>query len=145
MPLPIFKNPERWKKAFEFLKSHELDTLAAGRYDIDDDNLFASVSEYTTQSPSEKHYEAHQKYVDIQYVISGKERIGISPVTDTTKTFQAYDAGKDIGLYAVKTVKTYPATPAVFFIFFPSDAHEPGLDPGEKTEVKKVVIKLRTE
>ena len=53
LAVAFFKYPERWNKAFEFLKSNELDTLAAGRHDIDDDNLFASVSEYTTQCPAE--------------------------------------------------------------------------------------------
>ncbi len=140
-----FENPERWNQAFEFLKTHDLQNLELKRYDIDGDNLFATVSEYTTQSEDEKHYEAHRKYVDIQYVISGREEIGVSPLADTTQTFQNYDPAKDIGFYAVNPVKNYEATPRNFFIFFPSDAHRPGLDPGEKTQVKKLVIKLKVE
>ncbi len=145
LAVAYFKDPGRWDKAFEFMKSRDLENVESKRYDIDGDNLFATVSEYTTVGEDEKHYEAHRKYIDIQYVVRGEEMIGVSPLSDTTQTFQPYDRDKDIGFYEVSPVKKYEATPETFFIFFPSDAHEPGLDPGERGQVKKLVIKVRTE
>jgi beta-galactosidase beta subunit len=35
------------------------------------------------------------------------------------------------------------ATPTTFFIFFPADAHRPGISPGGNKIVKKLVIKVR--
>ncbi len=140
-----FKNRERWDKAFGFLSSHDLQELEPGRHDIDGDDLYAMVSEYTTVGENEKHFEAHRKYIDIQYVIEGREKIDISPLADTVRTIQPYDPQKDIGFYEIRPVQGYTATPASFFIFFPSDAHKPGIKAGEAGNVKKLVIKLKTD
>ena len=67
-----FKNKERWDKAFTFLKNSDLSKLEIKRYDIDGDNLYAPVSEYLTKNEEDAKFEAHQKYIDIQYVVSGK-------------------------------------------------------------------------
>ncbi len=145
LAIAFHKNPERWRMAFEFLKSHKLANLEPKRYDIDGDNLYASVSQYSTENEEDKNFEAHRKYIDIQYVISGNERIGIARLSDTTTTFQAYDPDKDIGLYNAKPLGMFEATPGTFFIFFPQDAHKPGLNPGATTQVKKLVIKLKVD
>ena len=55
--------------------------LEVKRYDIDGDNLYATVSEYITKNEEDAKFEAHQKYIDIQYVISGKEIMSIAPLS----------------------------------------------------------------
>jgi hypothetical protein len=71
------QNPERWNKAFIFLSNPDLKELETGRYDIDGDNLFAKVDEYETRDEPDTRYEAHRRYADIQYLIKGKEYIGV--------------------------------------------------------------------
>lgn len=140
-----FRNRDRWDKAFDFLLHNDFSKMEPKRYDIDGDNVYATVSEYLTKEESVADYEAHRKYTDIQYVVSGKELIGIAPVSEKTDVTGPYDPSKDIEFMHVREVRYYPADPQKFFIFFPEDAHKPGIKDGQKTTVRKVVIKIKVD
>jgi biofilm protein TabA len=140
-----FKNPDRWNKAFSFLKEKDLKTIEVKRHDIDGDNLYVLVSEYNTKNPEDAKYEAHRKYIDIQYVVTGKELIGIAPITAKETVSQEYNGTKDIEYFSVKKGTMMQANPSKFFIFFPADAHMPNLKDGANSPVRKVVIKVRID
>lgn len=143
--ISYFKNKERWDKAFTFLKNSDLANLELKRYDLDGDNLFATISEYFTKNEDEAMFEAHRKYIDIQYVISGVEQIGIAPISLKKEDLVPYDATKDIEYITVVQSTNLKATPEKFFIFFPSDAHRPGIKDGENSPVRKVVVKVKID
>jgi YhcH/YjgK/YiaL family protein len=140
-----FKNKERWDKAFIFLKENDLSALEIRRYDIDDDNIYAPVSEYLTKNEEDARYEAHRKYIDIQYVISGSEMIGIAPLSQKQETLEPYSAENDIEFFTVTGDENRLATPDRFFIFFPEDAHRPGLKVDTNSMVKKIVVKVKVD
>lgn len=140
------RNRERWHKAFAFLKAHGLNTLQVRRYDIMGDTLYATVSEYPSKSEAEAKFEVHQKYIDIQYVISGEENIGVAPLAARKATVVPYDATKDIEFMTVTDSTYFKATPENFFIFFPSQIHKPGMRIGnDSTMVKKIVVKVKVD
>ena len=143
--ITYFKNKPRWEKAFRFLKDNDLSKLELKRYDIDGDNLFATVSEYQSKNEESAKFEAHRKYIDIQYVISGKEIMNIAPITTVKEVLNPYDAIKDIEFVTVNNIANYKASPSNYFIFFPTDAHRPGLKDGANSPVRKVVIKVKVE
>jgi biofilm protein TabA len=145
LAVAYYKNSERWDKAFKFLKDSDLPKLEPKRYDIDGDNLFATVSEYLTKNEETTNFEAHRKYIDIQYVISGKEIMNIAPLSSVKDIIIPYDATKDIEFMNVDRVVNHLATPGRLFIFFPGDAHRPGLKDGVSSQVRKIVIKLKIE
>lgn len=140
-----FKNRERWDKAFAFLRSNDLKSMEPKRYDIDGDNLYATISEAMTKNEEDAKFEAHRKYIDIQYVISGSEQMSITPMSDKNEEVAAYDPAKDIEFMTVKGTSSYVATPDKFFIFFPSDIHRPGVKVGENKQVRKIVIKVKVD
>jgi biofilm protein TabA len=140
-----FKNKERWDKAFTFLKNNDLTKLEIRRYDIDGDNLYAPVTDYMTKNEEDAKFEAHQKYIDIQYVISGVEQIGIAPMSMKKDVITPYDAVKDIEFMTVNKFENYKATPDRFFIFFPSDIHRPSVKIGENSQVRKLVMKVKID
>jgi len=140
-----YKNKERWAKAFKFLRNNDLTKLDVKRYDIDGDNLFATVSEYQSKNEESAKFEAHRKYIDIQYVISGKEIMNLAPISTLKEVLTPYDAAKDIEFITVSKVVNYKANPSNFFIFFPDDAHRPGLKDGSNSPVRKVVIKVKVD
>ncbi len=140
-----FRHKERWDKAFTFLKSNDLPSLEPKRYEIDGDNAYAPVSEYITKNSEDAKYESHQKYIDIQYVASGKELIGIAPASALKEVLTPYDASKDVGFMTVNDGVTYKSDPGKFFILFPDDLHCPGLKDGENAPVKKVVVKVKVQ
>jgi YhcH/YjgK/YiaL family protein len=141
--ISYFKNKPRWEKAFRFLKNNDLSKLELKRYDIDGDNLFATVSEYVTKNDEAANLEAHRKYIDIQYVISGKEIMNIAPISTVKDLITPYDETKDIEFVTVAKKVNYLASQDNFFIFFPDDAHRPGLKVEVNSPVRKIVIKLK--
>ena len=140
-----FKNKARWEKAFTFLKTSDLSKLEVKRYDIDDDNLYASLSEYLTKNEEDARFEAHQKYIDIQYVINGIEQISITPMSLKKDIIIPYDTAKDIEFMTVTRCANMKATPERFFIFFPDDIHRPGVKISENSQVRKVVVKVKVD
>lgn len=140
-----FKNKDRWEKAFAFLKENNLNDLEIKRYDIDGDNLFATVSEYLTKNDEDARFEDHRKYIDIQYVISGKEIMEVTPVSQKLEILEPYDSEKDIEFMTVMDYTSLEATPEKFFIFFPDDIHRPGMKDGENAIVRKIVVKVKID
>jgi biofilm protein TabA len=134
-------NKMYWDKAFAFLKERDLQTLANGRYAIDSENVFAIVTENPTKDYDSTIWESHRNYIDLHYVISGREKIGVCPVTKLM-VIKQYDPAKDLANYS-GTGKLYYAAPGTFFLFFPSDGHRPNITPGDKKTDKKIVVKIR--
>jgi len=132
---------ENFKKAINFLKNTDLASASEGRYDIDGDNVYALINNYITKNPRDCRPEAHRKYADVQYIVSGSELIGYS-VYSGQKIFKEYDDEKDFMLY--EDVSFYTKLDAgMFAVFFPDDLHMPGIMDGEPKPVKKIVVKVR--
>ena len=134
------KNKIYWDKAFAYLKNNDLPALSIGRHDIDSSRVYASVTQNATKDYDSTQWESHRKYIDLQYVISGEEKIGVSPLGNVTVT-KPYDATKDLANYSGDG-KLHLASPGTFFLFFPSDAHRPNITTGDKKPDKKIVIKI---
>jgi YhcH/YjgK/YiaL family protein len=114
-----------------------------GRYDIDRDDVFALVSSYDTGPATEKRFETHRVYLDLQYVARGAERILHTPVAGLDVEVP-YDAAKDIVFYAEPKVSSSLLMHEGALAFFhPGDAHKPGCMAGGRDAVKKVVVKVR--
>jgi YhcH/YjgK/YiaL family protein len=139
------KNKERWDKAFTFLRDSDLTRIAVGRHNIDGDNVYATVSEYITKNEEDTKFEAHRKYIDIQHVIIGAEQMSITPLADRKEELVPYDSAKDVEFMTVNKTASYEATPDRFFIFFPGDIHRPSVKIGENKNVRKVVVKVKTD
>ena len=133
-------NKDLWDAAFAYLKNTNLQTLAKGRHVITPDKVIATVTEDSTKNLDKTMWESHKKWVDIQYVIRGEEKIGMTPVSDL-KVTRAYDANRDLANYEGEG-KYHVATPDRFFIFSPGDAHRPNVTNGKNLPDKKVVIKI---
>jgi len=135
-------NKAVWDKAFQFLAdTANLAKLAPGKYPIDGKNAYASITDVPTRTPDAAKWESHRKYIDLQYVIRGKEKIGVAPVTTATVTVP-YDDVKDNANYTADG-KYYIATPAEFYLFFPSEAHRPNIKVDGYDTDKKLVIKIK--
>jgi YhcH/YjgK/YiaL family protein len=137
-----FANPERWKKAFTFMGSQDLTALTIGRHELEGSDLFANVDEYITKNEEDARYEAHRKYADIQYLVSGEEQIGVVPL-GTTAVTEPYVDEKDIVFLSSAENNYRQAVPGRFFVFFPEDAHRPCVKTAENSPVRKIVVKVR--
>jgi len=140
-----FQHKERWDKAFKFLKESDLSGMELKRYDLDGNNLYVPLSEYMSKNEEDARYEAHRNYIDIQYVVTGKELIGVAPLAQMKDILEPYSEEKDIMFMTVNQGTNYQALPDRFFIFFPEDLHRPGLKDGENTPVRKAVVKVKID
>lgn len=140
-------------RALEFLASPQalaLEPAAPGgestRFDIEGDDIFALVQRYRTKSPSHTFWEAHRKYIDVQFVAEGAEMMGWLPL-DSTGIVQAYDEARDFVMLepcAEHQASFMHVARGMFAIFHPHDAHMPGLAlNGVEAAVKKIVVKVR--
>jgi len=135
------KNKAVWDKALAFLRDSNLLTLKPGKYVIDGDNAYATITEAPSKTFEQSAWESHRKYIDLQYVIKGEEKIGVAPIT-TASVIKPYDGSKDVANYNAEG-QFYIATPGTFFLFFPGDAHRPNIKVDGYDIVKKLVIKIK--
>ena len=135
-------NQALWTMAFDYLRTADLENLDPGRYELAGDSLFAMGDVYITKNEEDAKYESHRKYADIQYLISGSERIGVTKFRDPV-ILQPYDESRDIAFYDIEGGRLRLADQARFFLFFPGDAHRPCIKTGDNKEVKKIVFKVR--
>lgn len=130
---------EDWNAALDFLTKKNLKEIPAGRYELTKNGAYVNVQEYVPDSS--EHFEAHKKYIDIQYVISGKEFIEYIDASNLKPTIP-YNEENDVRFYDSNSYSKKLADSSVVFIFFPNDAHKPGINAGQNDTVKKVVIKI---
>lgn len=132
---------ERIAAGLRYLKENDCTKLPLGKQTIRGEQIFALVQDNTTKPRAEGKWEAHKKYIDIQFVASGDEEMGYANV-NTLKVQKAYDEKDDYALF--EGAGSYVRVPAGnFTIFFPEDAHVPGSAVNEKpSAVRKVVIKV---
>lgn len=134
----------RFKKAYDFLSRNDLSSLPLGRVEIDGDEVFANVQEYETVPASDKHFEAHRRYYDVQYVVCGEELMQYAQLADTVAV-QDFDTENDFGLYESSlTVTDVALHSGDLSVLAPEDAHKPGCTLGETpSRVRKIVVKVK--
>jgi biofilm protein TabA len=132
-------------RAFAFLEQVGPD-LAVGRHEIAGDAVYAIAQRYQTRPVAGMQVEAHRRYIDVQYLVSGGELIYWAPLHECTHTTQPYDAVKDLALFTLPAAAV-PATlrAGQFMILFPDDAHAPCCCIDSPAEVVKVVVKVEID
>ena len=136
---------DRIAQALEILKDAKLAEKDDGRYEVDGDNLYYLVGRYTTKSIKEGKLEAHKKYIDLQYVLSGRELLGYHPL-DNLDIEEPYNEDGDCVLYKVPdNISTVKLSEGMFCLLFPQDAHLPGCQLNGPSNVHKVVVKVRID
>jgi biofilm protein TabA len=133
-------NKAVWDKVFDYLKHTNMDTLPVGKYIIDGDKAFATITDNPTKPYAETSWESHRKYIDFQYVITGAEGMEVANI-ESGKVTEIYNPAKDVQHYDVAG-KLYTATQGTFYLFFPLDAHRVNIKADGSDHDKKIVIKI---
>jgi YhcH/YjgK/YiaL family protein len=132
-----------FEKAFKWLASQDLKTLAAGKYEIDGKDVHASVLDMDSKTSEAAKWESHKDYADIQFHIDGGERIGYTHISNTTVL--SHDEAKDFIHLSVTDHQYVQMSSGCFLVLFPQDAHQPALGAvdGKTNHLKKIVVKVR--
>lgn len=128
--------------AFEFLRTANLADLAAGRHEIDGDRLYVVMNRQPGRGRAGAKFEAHRRYIDIQFGVSGTDEMGWLPLADCSQPAAPFEESKDVGFFT-DSAQTWLTVPAgSFAIFFPEDVHAPL---GGTGDLVKAVVKVAVD
>ncbi|MDR0568619.1 MAG: YhcH/YjgK/YiaL family protein [Spirochaetaceae bacterium] len=133
----------RVEKAFRFLQETDLKTLAEGKHHVSGGDVVATVWMNTTKPYREAKLETHDKFLDLQYLVEGKEDIFVGFVQDTAKVIEE-QPDKDCRFYEGFS-RPLPIGENRFLLLFPGDTHAPGLHYQDKEPQtnKKILVKIK--
>ncbi|MDU2064947.1 MAG: YhcH/YjgK/YiaL family protein [Sporomusaceae bacterium] len=135
--------PKALQTGLQYLLDTDFSQVVLGRQEIDGDKIYAMVSEYETEAKTVRRPEAHQKYIDIQYIFTGREVIGTAPLTAAGEVTEDLLAQRDAIFYKTLDNEAYHTlTAGMFAIYFPWDVHRPNCFVNMPEKVKKVVVKI---
>lgn len=150
MILANIKDAERYcainksfPEVFEFLKrlnTESTEGVVSEDYRV---NFSGKYTETADKNPdgTDKSFEAHKKYIDIHYCISGSEGIGYADVS-TLKPTTEYDEENDYFLLSGDFQKLI-LREGDFCIVFPEDAHIPMMRGCTEGKLLKAVAKIK--
>ena len=131
---PVVKGLEEAVAAVNALTEYEDKKV----YPLSDGNRFF-ISATTTKAPALA--EAHRNYLDIQYVVKGKEVVGWADLADCKQEGE-FNETKDVGKYSGEF--EYITVPeGICYVVFPEDAHMPSCHLDTPNDFVKVVVKLK--
>jgi len=131
-----------FKRAFDFIINTDFSRLKEGKIETDDPRLYYSLVRTHGKDMQDARLESHRKYIDIQAPLVGVESIGWKAGESLMIIAEPYDEKNDIMFYY-----DYPTTytklyPGQFAIYFPDDAHAPGIGMGD---IRKIIAKVAVE
>ncbi|HEB9430793.1 TPA: YhcH/YjgK/YiaL family protein [Campylobacter coli] len=108
------------------------------------EDIFALEQTYFTKNESQAFFESHRDYMDIQFIVSGKEKIEFGN-KELFKIEKEYDETKDLIVYKKPKflVSSLVLNTNDIAIFHPEDVHMPGLSIVNDSYVIKTVIKCK--
>jgi YhcH/YjgK/YiaL family protein len=127
-------------KGFDFLMAPGCASLPDGRYEIEGDSVFGLVSRKQGLPRADAVLEAHRRFIDIHYVISGGDSIGWRPIGECRHMTREYDPVTDVVLFRDEPVCWTTVQPGWFAVYFPEDAHAPLVS---QDILHKVVLKVK--
>lgn len=128
-------------KVIDFLLTLDENT-PEGHYEIDE-NSYVNVDCYETKSHDKCFPEAHKKYIDIQIILSGKERLDFENI-EKLLIKDEYDSLRDVMFFEIpQNSNTVYLEQGSFLMFYPQDAHRPQMTASDTPQkVKKAVVKI---
>lgn len=139
--------PEARKVINAFLASvHE--KMDLGEISLIGEEVFAKIMRYDTTENNNDMVEAHNQYVDIQFLISGSELIKVydRELLEIKKDYSAVTDCEFFNPAVGARLCNLTLNPGYFAVLFPQDAHLAALNPvDEPVSVHKIVIKIHEE
>jgi YhcH/YjgK/YiaL family protein len=127
--------------AFEYLRKSDLAKIEPGTYEIDGRRVYVMAQRYETKPMERGRWEAHRKYIDVQYVDQGAELFGYANLQDLKAG--PYDEAKDfLPLQGEGKGDFFRVRAGNFVVLYPQDGHMPGMAISTPQPVKKFVVKV---
>lgn len=131
------------QKCLDFLNGGDLpgnkETVELG------DGIRCIGNYYDTLPAAQCKFEAHHKFCDIQCVVSGEEKMGITPAGKGVAG--AYNEAKDVYFVEVEADEYVELKAGSVLVLYPEDLHQVKcqLEEGKPVAIKKMVFKVPVE
>lgn len=135
--------PDAIERALNFLRTTDFLALEPGVVEIDGKNIFAQIIDMTTRDVAENRPEVHRRYLDIQFLAWGEEKIGLAIDTGNNEISESLLEQRDIIFYHDSEHESFfEMVSGSYAIFFPQDVHRPGCHKTVATPIRKIVVKV---
>ncbi len=139
-------NPEPYPQAIRFaldyLAKTNFDAMAPGRYPLKGDKIYVQVLDLETTPKAKNFPEIHRTFIDVQYLHSGTEMMGVSTDLGNNEIATEYNPERDILYYAdAENEQELHCRPGNFAVFFPEDVHRTAIYNGTE-KIRKIVVKI---
>ena len=126
---------EEFKTVAEFIKNNDMLALPVGKMPIND-KVFLNRQSYMGKPDTDK-YESHIKYIDVQIVLKGVEKIKYSAKNPVIEDLNEKDC------YFTYTNDDGVSTlfENTFAVYFPGELHAPGIGVNDE-QVEKIIFKV---
>ena len=136
------KLKKRIDRAIDYIKGLNIKSLPVNEKIVVDDEFYYSIQVYTTKSEDECKLESHRKYVDIQLLLSGCERMNIADVSRLTIK-ENYDSDKDVMFWNVpQHMASVTLNAGDLIVLYPENAHRGAVAEDDSSKVVKIVGKV---
>ena len=125
-------------------------SLENGSYDIGYNGIKMNVGKYFTKKENDKFWESHKRYLDVQIMIDGSERVVFNDIRNMKE--KSFDPERDLVILEGNKLFDIVIENGDVLVFFPNDVHKPELDildseneeecENKKKIVTKVVFKI---
>lgn len=128
-----------FSKLFEFLKTTDFNKIPDGKIVLEGENLFINHVHIEGRREDTGSMEVHKDYIDLHFLISGEEKIGIKKTVDVTSFSKPYDSDSDCALTEERPVDYIELKPGDMAIISPKFAHLPAVSSGP---IHKLIAKI---
>jgi YhcH/YjgK/YiaL family protein len=136
----LMTNPY-YAKAIEYIRTHDLNAMENGKHFIDGDNLFVNIMECNMKTVEQARLEVHDKYIDVQIPLSGKEGFGVKPRSECKEPDGEMNTVKDVLFFNDTYDNIVTVEKGGLITFAPDTAHAPQL--GDAGTLRKAVFKVK--
>lgn len=128
------------KELFEYVQTHDLSQVPAGRVTLRGDDLFINVTDATLLPRAERKIEVHRAYLDVHIPLTRAEEFGWRHAGTLPAPDTPFDPAADCALYSQPATEYFTLRPGQFCIVYPEDGHAPMI--GRGTE-RKLIVKMK--
>jgi len=143
--------PQAVKRGIEYILTRNLSEAPLGRYPLEGEDgvlMYANVQESVTCSKEEQLPESHAVYTDIQFLVSGEERLCFYRLRPDARIIDNKFDSHDIAFYELSPEQLETdiiLNPGMFAVCFPTDIHRPNCSVRQVTTNKKIVVKIHKD
>ena len=135
---------KRVESAINYLRHIDVSEDDVGKKIIVNENFYYRIQGYMTKPENEAKLQSHRKYVDVQIIVSGEERMDLADISRLTIK-EDYDTEKDVILWNIpKRMARITLRAGDCIILYPENAHRGAVINGNKSQkILKIVGKVK--